>query len=129
MPSSRLVLLMLCKHSIIQTFLLFAWTIWWIFNPIWTWNSPCISLNQLSFGCYAFGLMVFHIWFSSIFETFLTLKTQLMFFCNYSKWTPMLLQIISQGPLFQLLVLQGFWHLAKLLEAFGQLWWVRSYID
>ncbi len=42
---------------------------------------------------------------------------------------PMLLQIISQGPLFQLLVLQGFWLLPNLLEVFGQLWWVRSCID
>jgi hypothetical protein len=51
-----------------------------------------------------------------------------MIFYNYSKWTPMLLQIISQGSLFQLLVLPGFWLLPNLLEAFGQLWCVRSCI-
>jgi hypothetical protein len=42
-------------------------------------------------------------------------------FHNFSRWTPMLLQVLSQGPLFKLLVLLGFWFWLNLIEAFDPL--------
>lgn len=94
---------------------------------------------NLKFSLYFFKptfIWLLHLWTSGlshmVFEHFLDLfdpKDSTNDFLQVFQMTSMLLQIISQGPLFQLLVLQGFWLLPNLLEAFGQLWWVRSCID
>jgi hypothetical protein len=104
----------------------------------WHWTCPkynhgrasSIILGQIRSKAYGinYGVHVTYVYIITTFW-FLISRTQLAISHTFSNWAPMSLQIISQSPLLELLVLSSFWFWSNILKAFDRLWWVRFCIS